>query len=315
LASIVDSRLRPPRQGDADDGHGLVLDGTGTDRWVALLTTGEVLFGRLSWWPEAPADDVRTPLLTALSRGIRETRDRPSRRPTSFSDAGLTILRAGDIWCRCDAGPHGFLSIAAHAHADALSIEVRHDGVEILADPGTFCYHGQPEWRTYFRSTLGHNTLQLDGRDQSASGGPFLWTRHARSKVLSSDTATWSAEHDGYRPALHRRRVELEDTRLRISDEVLGGTGRSCRLVFHLGPSVHSALRGARAALVWPGGRAVLELPTELSWTAHRGETSPPLGWYSPGFGRRQAADTLVGIGLTGQTVLNTVLRFGGKPS
>ena len=77
----------------------------------------------------------------------------------------MTILRGpGEIWCRCDGGPHGFLSIAAHAHADALSVEVRHDGVDVLADPGTYCYHGQPEWRQYFRSTLGHNTLRAGRR-------------------------------------------------------------------------------------------------------------------------------------------------------
>jgi hypothetical protein len=84
--------------------------------------------------------------------------------------------RAGEpdeIWCRCDHGPHGFLSIAAHAHADALSIEVRHGGVDILADPGSYCYHGETEWRAYFRSTLGHNTLELDGANQSVLGGPL----------------------------------------------------------------------------------------------------------------------------------------------
>ena len=52
--------------------------------------------------------------------------------PSPRSGAGVT------------AGPHGFLSIAAHAHADALSVEVRHGGVEILVDPGTYCYHGEP---------------------------------------------------------------------------------------------------------------------------------------------------------------------------
>ncbi|CAM5456719.1 hypothetical protein SANTM175S_04109 [Streptomyces antimycoticus] len=124
---------------------------------------------------------------------------RPPSRPGHFADAGLTVLRGpGEIWCRCDGGPHGFLSIAAHAHADALSVEVRHDGVDVLADPGTFCYHGQPGRRRYFRSTLGHNTLQVDGGDQSVSGGPFLWTRHARSRVLTADTSDTS---DGGRPA------------------------------------------------------------------------------------------------------------------
>ena len=47
LAAVVDDRLRPPRQGDADDGHGLVVDGAGTDRWGSLLATGDAVFGRL----------------------------------------------------------------------------------------------------------------------------------------------------------------------------------------------------------------------------------------------------------------------------
>ncbi|MEY7976328.1 heparinase II/III family protein, partial [Streptomyces pilosus] len=68
LAAVVDDRLRPPRQGDADDGHGLVLDGAGTDRWGSLLATGEAVFGRLPWWPEVTGTDVRTPLLAALVR-------------------------------------------------------------------------------------------------------------------------------------------------------------------------------------------------------------------------------------------------------
>src|SRR5690606_38826772 len=66
LAAIVDNRLRPPRQGDADDGYGLVLDGAGTHRWASLLATGDAVFGRLPWWPEVTTTDVRTPLLTAL---------------------------------------------------------------------------------------------------------------------------------------------------------------------------------------------------------------------------------------------------------
>ena len=194
LAAVVDNRLRPPRQGDADDGHGLVVDGADTDRWGSLLATGDAVFGRLDWWPAITGTDVRTPLLAALIRpyaekGTAPAVSRPADRPAHFADAGLTVLRGpGEIWCRCDGGPHGFLSIAAHAHADALSVEVRHDGVDVLADPGTYCYHGQPEWRRYFRSTLGHNTLELDGADQSVSGGPFLWTRHARSRVLAVDT-------------------------------------------------------------------------------------------------------------------------------
>ncbi|MEU9791541.1 alginate lyase family protein [Streptomyces sparsogenes] len=332
LAAVVDGRLRPPRQGDADDGHGLVVDGAGTDRWASLLATGDAVFGRLDWWPTVTDTDVRTPLLAALVRpygkhGAAPAVARPARRPAHFADAGMTILRGpAEIWCRCDGGPHGFLSIAAHAHADALSVEVRHDGVDVLADPGTFCYHGQPGWRRYFRSTLGHNTLQLDGGDQSVSGGPFLWTRHARSRVLLADTsgasaggtARWCAEHDGYLPSVHRRRVELTPAaeELRVVDEVRGPR-RAMRLAFHLGPAVTADLVGNRARLTWARDgedrSAVLDLPGQLSWRAHRGETDPPLGWYSAGFGRREPATTLVGTGFAdGVEGFTTVLRFRG---
>ncbi|MFI7502441.1 alginate lyase family protein [Streptomyces sp. NPDC049687] len=332
LAAVVDSRLRPPRQGDADDGHGLVVDGAGTDRWASLLATGDAVFGRLDWWPAVTGTDVRTPLLAALVRpyakdGSAPAVSRPAARPAHFADAGMTILRGPEeIWCRCDGGPHGFLSIAAHAHADALSVEVRHDGVDVLADPGTFCYHGQPEWRRYFRSTLGHNTLQLDGADQSVSGGPFLWTRHARSRVLVADTseegvARWCAEHDGYQPSVHRRRVELTaaSRELRVVDEVRGphSPRRAVRLAFHLGPAIAADLVGNRAVLTWTRDgedrSAALDLPAQLTWRAHRGETDPPLGWYSAGFGRKEPATTLVGTGFAdGAEDFTTVLGFHG---
>ncbi|MEU9171214.1 alginate lyase family protein [Streptomyces sp. NPDC048420] len=319
LAAVVDNRLRPPRQGDADDGHGLIVDGAGTDRWASLLATGDAVFGRLDWWPEVTATDVRTPLLAALAKPSELSVSRPASRPAHFADAGMTILRGPEeIWCRCDGGPHGFLSIAAHAHADALSVEVRHDGVDVLADPGTYCYHGQPEWRQYFRSTLGHNTLQLDGADQSVSGGPFLWTRHAQSRVLRAETARWSAEHDGYQGSVHRRRVELnaEIQELRIVDEV-SGPRRTVNLAFHLGPAITAVLVGNRAQLTWTRDgedrSAVLDLPAQLSWQAHRGETEPPLGWYSAGFGRKEPATTLIGTGSTdGTEGFTTVLGFRG---
>ncbi|MER7533873.1 alginate lyase family protein [Streptomyces sp. NPDC097704] len=324
LAAVVDGRLRPPRQGDADDGHGLVVDGSGTDRWGSLLATGDAVFGRLAWWPEVTGSDVRTPLLAALiGPGVR-TWARPASRPVHFPDAGMTILRGpGEVWVRCDGGPHGFLSIAAHGHADALSVEVRHDGVDVLADPGTYCYHGQPEWRQYFRSTLGHNTLRLDGRDQSVPGGPFLWTRHAGSRVLVADTSNpevsrWCAEHDGYQPSTHRRRVELTaaSRELRVVDEVRGGPRAAVELAFHLGPTVAAELVGSRAVLRWTvdgeDRSAVLDLPAQLSWRAHRGESNPPLGWYSAGFGRKEPATTLVGTGVADGAEFVTVLGFHG---
>ena len=148
------------------------------------------LFGPLAWWPPV-TPDAGSVLVSAVAGAPRAVAGRPDARPSRFADAGITILRtdpaaAPEIWCRCDGGPHGFLSIAAHAHADALSVEVRHDGVDILADPGTYCYHGEPEWRAYFRSTIGHNTVEIGGRDQSRQSGPFMWAGQARTRQIES---------------------------------------------------------------------------------------------------------------------------------
>jgi hypothetical protein len=326
-AALLDVRSRPPRQGDGDEGRGVVLDAPVANRWPSLLALGDALFGRLGWWPAAAAD-AGSCLIGALAGPPRKTAGRPAQRPWRFADAGVTVLRtasgqAPEIWCRCDGGPHGFLSIAAHAHADALSIEVRHDGVDILADPGTYCYHGEPAWRSYFRSTIAHNTVELGGQSQSAEGGPFLWLRHAAAREIAAraegGAVSWAAEHDGYTalrpPARHRRSVRLDRAArsIGIVDEIDGG--HDVRLAFHCGPGVAVELDDACATLRWPAragtAAARLTLPCQLRWRLHRGETDPILGWYSSGLGRRTPAYTLVGSGpLPADTPLTTRLDF-----
>jgi hypothetical protein len=337
-AALVDERLRPPRQGDGDEGRGLLLDAPAANRWPSLLALGAQAFGPLPWWPPVEPDAGST-LAGALAGAPRAAAGRPAQRPSHFADAGTTVLRTTtelpessdlpEIWCRCDGGPHGFLSIAAHAHADALAVEVRYGGVDILADPGTYCYHGDPPWRSYFRSTLAHNTVELAGQSQSADGGPFLWLRHANSRELDvadgGEAASWSAEHDGYRPldppARHRRRVVLDRQArtLEIADEI-EGAGHQIRLAFHLGPEVAAHLEApvpgaAEAVLQWPDavtpGAARLALPAGLAWTLHRGETDPILGWYADGLGRRRPSWTLLGTGVSaGTDTLVTRLEF-----
>ncbi|HEX6674356.1 MAG TPA: alginate lyase family protein [Actinomycetes bacterium] len=340
LAAMVDVRLRPPRQNDADDGHGLLLDAPGYDRWASLLHTGAVLWGAQPWWPPLPRADVRTALWTRLTGPLPPPAGpRPARRPSLFLDAGTAILRdqdgrADELWCRVDHGPHGYLSIAAHAHADALAVELRVGGVDLLADPGTYCYGAEPEWRAFFRSTVGHNTLEVDGVDQSVAAGAHLWTRHAHAELehLSGldggPVAEWRASHDGYRrlrpPVVHQRTVRLDRAarQVVITDRLDGaGAGRlrraslhDCRLAFHLGPEVACELRDGEATLRWDADgshRATLSLPDGLAWQRVEGRTDPPAGWYSPAFDERVATTTLLGTGRVGRDrPLVTVLQL-----
>jgi Heparinase II/III-like protein len=240
-------------------------------------------------------------------------RTRAARRPSGFAGAGITLLRTSgkdEIRCRCNGGPHGYLGIAAPAYAHALSVEVSCAGVAILADPSIFRYHGGRPWRSYFRSTIAHNTAELGGRSQAGEGGPSMWARHAHTREIEvlddGDIARWTAEYDGYAsldpPTLHRRSVLLDraSRSIDIIDQIDGGS-HVIRLAFHLGPFVQAELGETGAVLDWPAapipGAARLELPLGLRWSLHRGETDPILGWYSHGLGRRVPAVTLLGCG------------------
>ena len=70
-AALVDERSQPPRQGDSDEGRGLLLDAPVPNRWPAVFALGEALIGRLDWWPPSPAGAEST-LVGALAPGTRE---------------------------------------------------------------------------------------------------------------------------------------------------------------------------------------------------------------------------------------------------
>ena len=262
---------------------------------------------RLGWYVRRAASSI----VGTLARS-RQIGGGPGQRPSSFADAGITLLRTrgeNEIWCRCDGRPHGYRSIAAHAHADALSVEVRYAGINVLAGPGTMCYNGERPWRSS-RSPIAHNTAELGGWSQSGEGGPFMRVRHARTREIEvlddGDIARWTAEHDGDAsldpPALHRRSVLLDraSRSIDIIDQIDGGS-HDIRLAFHLGPDVQAELEEPSAALGWPTastpGAARLELPPGLRWSLHRGETDSFFDSHSRGWGRCVPTVTLLGCG------------------
>jgi hypothetical protein len=332
LAAMLDVRGQPPRYGDADDGHILLVDAPEADRCATVLSAAGVLFGAADWWPRAARADSTLAQLTGSVRQAPPERLAAAPARAHFPQSGQTIMRtdlAGDeIWLRCDHARLGYLALAAHGHADSLSIEYRIDGTPIFIDPGTYCYHGEEIWRRYFKSTLAHNTLTLDGADQAGFGGPFLWLTATRPELesleLSSDADRWhwQARHDGYRrlsqPATHHRRVELDRRTgdFEISDWLEGDVSHEVALSFHLGPTVVASLDAAAATLDCGDGRMIfMQLPEQLSWTAQRGETAPPLGWISRRFGQREPTTTLLGRGsLEPGRVLktNVTLRLAG---
>ena len=264
---------------------------------------------------EPPAPHSVFDALVAAT-GLRRPGAMPAPRTgsTAFEETGHVILRAGtgpeEIWVHCDCGPLGYLSIAAHGHADALSLEMRVGGVDVLADPGTFLYHADRALAALLPEHAGPQ--HADGRrpcDQADYGGSFTlaepcrWRGRGARSLPETGKLAWQARHDGYKrladPAIHHRRTSLDPAArvIEIADWLDSAGPHEVALAFHLGPDVRLELDGAAAALAWPGGSAAMALPDSLRWSVHRGEESPPLGWYSRHYGQREPITTLIGRG------------------
>lgn len=180
----------------------------------------------------------------------------------SFCEGGITIVRfdEGRAVLAFDHGPLGFGQLAAHGHADALSVQLYVDGEPVLIDPGTYVYNGNREARYRFRSTSVHNTVSIDGRCQSEVLGPFLWGRKANVSAFSLETSEgcicMSAEHDGYVPVIALRSVNIAGSKVTIRDSLSGDSGCSGVARFHF-PNAEIALNDGRAEYALESGRFV----------------------------------------------------------
>jgi hypothetical protein len=108
---------------------------------------------------------------------------------------------------------------------------------------------------------------------------------------------------------------------LTIEDWIDAAEPHEMILSFHFGPLIQATLDRGIGYLEWnvpdsTTGEAQINLPSELRWTRHCGETAPPLGWYSRGFGQREPAVTLVGRGVLAPRLrLLTHLCLGSPPA
>jgi hypothetical protein len=347
LASIMDVSGGVPAIGDADEGMLVRLAQPGAPRrgswpgvYRSLLASGAVLFGRPEFRLKAGSCDDKTRWLlgdAAAERFERLDASRarlPVRR--SFPRAGYYVLgdeleTAAEVRIVADAGALGYLSIAAHGHADALAFTLTVGGKPFLVDPGTFAYHTERAWRRYFRGTSAHNTIMVDGEDQSVYAGPFLWLEHAAATVdefvCSPGLQVLAAHHDGYRrladPLTHRRtwRYDGPGATLEIVDELLCSGSHTAEVFWHFAPECQVVCENGRVVAERDGLRVELEPPETLSVTLARGQDPQPdggrpLGWCSRGFDLKNPATTAVFAGrIRGDTRLRSRLSIRRRPA
>jgi hypothetical protein len=320
-------RLAPAGGGavDASGGAGVGFGQAGTGVFRSLLATGAVLFNRPALRAKSVRFDDKSRWLlgdeaASVYAHIDASKAFPVRR--AFPEGGYFILGEDfetprEVRLVADAGPLGYLAIAAHGHADALAFTLSVAGKPLLIDPGTFSYSAQP-WRRYFRSTAAHNTVVVDDKDQSEYGGNFLWLNHANAVVetfrASGDEQTLAAHHDGYRrlsdPVRHRRtwRYTAGMASLAITDELVCSGTHSVAIYWHFAPECTVALEGNSVTASRDDVRVALTCYDSLEPALVRGRDSePPLGWLSDGFDVKQPVTTAVFAGkIQGNTILRT---------
>jgi len=154
-----------------------------------------------------------------------------------LGDSGYVRLEGGQTVVLFDAAPVGPDYQPGHAHADSLSFEMSYRGQRLIANSGVSTYEAGPE-RLRQRGTAAHNTVRIDQRDSSEVWAGFRVGRRARPCGVSTDNHTWvEAAHDGYRPVIHRRRLELRPGHLLVTDLIEGSDRHEVAIFFHMFPS------------------------------------------------------------------------------
>ena len=301
LAAVMDVGGNVPMTGDADDARMLRLDASAAPPYRSLLASAALLFERADFkakagvlddrnrWLFADAD-ARWAVLPSPVPGAHET------PRIAFPQGGYYLLGKDfgtprEVRMVVDCGPLGYLSLAAHGHADALSFTLSMGGQEMLVDPGTYAYHTHRQWRDYFRSTAAHNTVQIDGLDQSEIGGNFMWLHKAGAVALSHDaTHFFEGKQDGYMrlrdPVMHRRIIRYDSKRNAVNvEDILECSGEhEVALHWHFAEGCHAETVGQTLHIARRDKGLHMSCHFGNGPQLHCASTAPIAGWISRSF-------------------------------
>lgn len=293
MNAFVDSHYNYPMYGDGDDRYVLRPDAGGHfNNFKSLLVSFATYFGDASFKREGLVWDEKNSILFG-EEGKKKFESLPC---TPLQDGNRFFAQSGhfvfrkleqdhETYMHFDAAPLGYLSIAAHGHADALSFILHVDGHPVIVDPGTYSCYMDKNLRDYFVSTLAHNTICVNGKNQAEQIGRTMWQNHYKVNVISYDETAGevTASHDGYATegVIHTRQVryDREHDEFTITDSLLCAKNAVLEIPFHLHPDAAVELRGSTAEISVPGcRRVVLELDSKLPYAVRDD------GWYSEHF-------------------------------
>ncbi|MDQ3816888.1 MAG: heparinase II/III family protein [Acidobacteriota bacterium] len=239
----------------------------------------------------------RPDFLYAATSGACGTQ--PRQRYMSFPEGGYYIQRSGwgdgreiyrqERFLILDCGP---LGDGGHGHYDLLNLEAYAKGRPLVVDPGRYTYsEEQPNWRRWFKGTAAHNTVSVDGMDQTPyrngkpKGGVAQGRLIERLTAPGFDMLSGEARTNAY-DAVHTRRVFfIADEYWLVVDQLRSTRTHRFDLRFHLSPEAlnqTSLLRREENTVAHaPGFALVFD-------GAHEAQLEE--GWVAPKYGTKLAA-------------------------
>jgi Heparinase II/III-like protein/Heparinase II/III N-terminus len=235
------------------------------------------------------------------TRGARGSQ--PSLTNVSFPNGGYYIQRSGwggpqtpledERYLIFDCGP---LGDGGHGHYDALNVEIAAGGAPLVMDAGRYTYcDDAPHWRRWFKGTAAHNTLSVDGLDQTPyrrarPKGPVASGSLLQRRSEPGVDLLWGEVRSPSYSAVHRRRVLfVAGEYWIIEDTVQDLTPHTYTLRFHLAPAAEgrTALRSdPNGGTVLAPGLAVAMVTPGTIWLDD--------GWIAPRYGMKVAAPVIV---------------------
>lgn len=194
--------------GDDDEGHILNFSSGKSDYYSYILQFSSLIAGNRRYDSFATLNPTAAWLFRAAEvEAIASTPLYDAGQSHTFAQGGYTFLRRDGLTAAIDHAPLGFGTIAAHGHADALSIQLWADGRPVVTDPGTYIYHINRPMRDAYR--YSHSTVAINDCQQSEILGAFLWGKRAQTDLIAYDTTSVEATATGLSGVAHTRRVEL----------------------------------------------------------------------------------------------------------
>ncbi len=213
-------------------------------RWLELMSHGD---GKPSYFNDATCGVA--PLLADLamySRRLGIISEKGINDGLHFlRNSGYVRYQAGELATIVDVGNVGPKYQPGHGHCDCLSFEVSASANRLLVNSGVSTYENCPQ-RLRERQTAAHNTVAVNGQEQSEVWSSFRVGRRAVPFDIHVDSHSVSAAHDGFEKLgiIHRRTFEFAGNNMVVVDRIEGGKSVTAIAFFHFSPDSNPVVVG-----------------------------------------------------------------------